>query len=234
MAVLVDVDRKRRRGASARTVRVAGGQRLLAVLDAELREQRNARAPSSSVQYSLTSTCSGSSRRPRDGTHRVRTSRPSRAAELQLEATRSPGAATAGAAPCRPDLRARSSRMSAGLHAPRPTQLPDRQVKTQLALEIVQRPSMRGTAAHSRAAAGARSRRGQTDRLQAPQRALDVRKRVTRPSPRSGRWAPPSRNRRPARDVILDLRPLPRKSVDSRVRSAGNLSAGARVERCEP
>ena len=40
MAVLVDVDRNRRRGLQARTVGVAGGQRLLAVVDAELRELR--------------------------------------------------------------------------------------------------------------------------------------------------------------------------------------------------
>jgi hypothetical protein len=83
VAVLVDVDRDGDAAFSSRRP-VAGRERLLAVLDAELASCGSASSASSSVHHSLTSTWSGTSVDRPDGAHAV-DDRAVAAAELQLQ-----------------------------------------------------------------------------------------------------------------------------------------------------
>ena len=171
VAVLVDVDRHRRACASARArPRIAGGQRLLAVLEPSVASAAAYSSASSSVQYSLTSTCSGRSVTP--CTARTRsTSRPSRPPSFSFRRRKRPS----------PRFSARRA-MSSGS----PSQIVH-EVGGPVAAQAEQPVARAGRAASpagraarrrsrrarrtARAAAGRRSRRARTDRRRARRRS---------------------------------------------------------------
>ena len=114
VAVLVDEDRHGRAPLQLGAARVAGRQRLLAVVDLHLRADSRAPRRASSTR----------SRRPGAGrsvaarTARTRsTSSPSPPAELELQPLEARRGRARRGAPCRPGRRARPSTTSAGLRA---------------------------------------------------------------------------------------------------------------------
>ena len=220
VAVLVDVDRHRRAALQLRPVRVAGGQRLLAVLQVELRQvlERLVERPRL-VDVALQRQVGDASARHAHARRRGRRGRRASASAGGSRARRP----SRSAAPCRPDRRARSSTTSAARPA-QAEQLVDRQAG-QLALQVVERRvERRARGLLARRQAGRRARRARTDRRRArPARASSS---ARRPSRRSARSAPPRRipRRRRARTSTWTT-----SASSSELREIVNVSASRSV-----
>ena len=190
VAVLVDVDRDRRAALQLGPVRVAGGERLLAVLERHLRQELERLARASSTRSRRPGAAGRSRRgRPRRARGRARRRRRASASAARSRAARPPRRG----GPCRRGRRARPSTRSAGLCAPQPEQLVDRDAG-ELPLQVVERRVERGA---GRVLAGRqrrpRSRRAPRGRRRG--RSLRARRAPIRRSGRSARSARPRRTR---------------------------------------
>ena len=193
VAVLVDVDRDRRRRLQARAVRVAG--RAAAARSTRRRAPRAAAARRAPRRASSTrSRRPGAAARVTSRTARTRsTSRPSRAPSFSFR-RRNVRRPSPHAAPCRPDRRARSSRTSAALRAP------GRAAARRAGRRAF--PADRGALRRSRPARPTRGRGSRCSIVVERKRIvaehvgvlLDVRERGLGASRRSARSAPPRRN----------------------------------------
>ena len=193
VAVLVDVDRDRRALLQRPPALVAGAERLLAVLDAELLQlrQRVERLVERPPLVHVDLERQLGDARGRRGRARRRARRRRRASASAAGSAAPP---SRRAAPCRPDRRARPSTRSAGpCAAGRAASRPGRRAASPAGRAARRRapPSPRSRPA----AAAPRSPRARTGRRRArPPPPRDTRAR-TRPTRRSARSAPPRRSR---------------------------------------